>query len=180
MTGGFVFGGLTFPAEHESHEGAIHVTATLTAFTTAAAGVLLAAAMYLWRILSPTLVAYMFRPLYRFLANRWYFDELYHAVFVVPALGIAKLASSTDRGVIDKIIDGLAWSARQLAGIDAWIDRTLVDGLVNATANATWHAGLELKKLQTGHLRQYVMFIVVGTVALFVLASLLFRTTLAG
>ena len=180
MTGGFVFGGLTFPAEHESHEGAIHVTATLTAFTTATAGVLLAAAMYLWRILSPTLVAYMFRPLYRFLANRWYFDELYHAVFVVPALGIAKLASSTDRGVIDKIIDGLAWSARQLAGIDAWIDRTLVDGLVNATANATWHAGLELKKLQTGHLRQYVMFIVVGTVALFVLASLLFRTTLAG
>ena len=82
--------------------------------------------------------------------------------------------------MIDRIIDGIAWAARQLAGIDAWIDRTLVDGLVNATANATWSAGLELKKLQTGHLRQYVMFIVVGTVALFVLASLLFRTSLAG
>jgi NADH-quinone oxidoreductase subunit L len=117
---------------------------------------------------------------YAFLAGRWYFDELYHALFVVPVLGIAKLASGTDRGVIDRIIDGLAWAARQLAGVDAWIDRTLVDGLVNATANATWNAGLELKKLQTGHLRQYVMFIVIGTVALFVLASLLFRTSIAG
>jgi NADH-quinone oxidoreductase subunit L len=179
-TGGFAFGSLTYPAEHESHEGAIHVTATLTAFTTALSGVALAALMYLWRVVSPDLVAKIFRPAYTFLANRWYFDELYHAIFVVPALAIAKLASANDRGVIDRIIDGLAWGTRQIAGIDAWIDRTLVDGLVNATANATWSAGLELKKLQTGHLRQYVMFIVVGTVALFVLASLLFRTTLAG
>ena len=122
----------------------------------------------------------MFRPVYSFLAHRWYFDELYDAIFVRPAFAVANLASGTDRGVIDKLIDGIAWSAKQLAGFDAWIDRTLVDGLVNATAAATWNAGLELKKLQTGRLRQYVMFIVVGTVALFVLASMLFRAALAG
>ena len=179
-TGGFLFGTLTVPAEHLSHEGSIHVTATLTAFATAAAGVLLAAVMYLWRIVSPTVVAYTFRPIYSFLAHRWYFDELYDAIFVRPAFAVANLASGTDRGVIDKLIDGIAWSARQLAGLDAWIDRNLVDGLVNGTATATWNAGLELKKLQTGRLRQYVMFIVVGTVALFVLASMLFRAALAG
>jgi malate dehydrogenase len=39
-TGGFVFGqSLTVPAEYLSHEGAIHVTATMTAFGTALAGV---------------------------------------------------------------------------------------------------------------------------------------------
>ncbi len=178
--GGFLFGSLTVPAEHLSHEGSIHVIATLTAFVTAAAGVLLAAAMYLWRIVSPTVVAYAFRPVYSFLAHRWYFDELYDAIFVRPAFAVASLASGTDRGVIDRLIDGIAWSAKQLAGFDAWIDRTLVDGLVNATATATWNVGLELKKLQTGRLRQYVMFIVVGTVALFVLASMLFRASLAG
>jgi NADH-quinone oxidoreductase subunit L len=180
MTGGFAFGSLVFPAEYLSHEGAIHVTATLTAFSTALAGVVLAALMYLVRIISPTVVATIFKPVYTFLAGRWYFDELYHALFVVPVLGVANLASGTDRGVIDRFIEGLAWTARQLAGIDAWIDRTIVDGLVNATATATWNAGLELKKLQTGHLRQYVMFIVVGTVALFVLASLFFRTSITG
>jgi NADH:ubiquinone oxidoreductase subunit 5 (subunit L)/multisubunit Na+/H+ antiporter MnhA subunit len=152
----------------------------MTAFGTALAGVLLAAAMYLWRVISPDLVATIFRPVYTFLAGRWYFDEIYHALFVLPALGIANLASGIDRGLIDGLINGLAWGARQLAGIDAWIDRTIVDGLVNATANATWNAGLELKKLQTGRLRQYVMFIAVGTVALFVLASMLFKSSLAG
>ncbi len=177
---GFALGGITVPAEHLSHEGAIHVTATLTAFGTALAGVLLAAAMYLWRVVSPDVVATLFRPIYAFLAGRWYFDELYHVLFVLPALGIAQLASGFDKGVIDVFINGLAWAARQLAGLDAWIDRTIVDGLVNATANATWAAGLELKKLQTGSLRQYVTFIVVGTVALFVLASMLFRASLAG
>jgi NADH:ubiquinone oxidoreductase subunit 5 (subunit L)/multisubunit Na+/H+ antiporter MnhA subunit len=181
VAGGFAFGQtLTIPAEHLSHEGAIHVTATTTAFVTALGGVLLAAAMYVWRVISPEVVATMFRPVYTFLANRWYFDELYRALFVLPALGIARLASGTDKGLIDRFIDGLAWATRQVAGIDAWIDRNLVDGLVNATANATWAAGLELKKLQTGRLRQYVMFIAVGTVALFVLASMLLRTSIAG
>jgi hypothetical protein len=52
--------------------------------------------------------------------------------------------------------------------------------LVNATASATWTLGNELKRLQTGSLRQYVTFIVVGTVALFVIASLFFRQALAG
>jgi NADH-quinone oxidoreductase subunit L len=176
MTGGFAFGqSLVYPAEYESHEGAIHKTATLTAFATALGGVLLAAAMYLWKVLSPQVVAGMFRPVYTFLANRWYFDELYDAVFVKPVLGIAGLASGVDRGLIDRLIDGLAWTARRLAGFDAWIDRTLVDGLVNATAAATWNLGQRLRVLQTGRLRQYVMFIVVGTVALFALASMAFR-----
>lgn len=178
MVGGFAFGQtLTFPAEHESHEGAIHVTATLTAFGTALAGVLLAAAMYVWSVISPAAVATALRPVYTFLANRWYFDELYDIVFVKPVLGIAAFVSAIDRGLIDKFIDGLAWSARQLAGIDAWMDRILVDGLVNATANATWNAGIKLRGLQTGRLRQYVMFIVVGTVALFALASMAFRAS---
>ncbi|MFM8985516.1 MAG: NADH-quinone oxidoreductase subunit L, partial [Planctomycetia bacterium] len=177
---GFASAGVTIPAEYKSHEGAIHVTATLTAFATALAGVLLAAAMYLRRIISPDVLATIFRPVYTFLANRWYFDEIYHALFVMPAHGIAQLASWIDKGLIDGLINALAWAARQLAGVDAWIDRTLVDGLVNATANATWNAGLELKRLQTGRLRQYVMFIAVGTVALFVLATMLFKSSLAG
>ena len=177
---GFVGGGITIPAEHLSHGEPFHAIATWTAFATALGGVVLAAAMYVWRLIPPAAVATVFRPLYTFLAGRWYFDELYDHLFVRPALGIASLASSTDRGVIDRIVDGLAWFARQLAGIDAWIDRTIVDGLVNATASATWQAGLELKKLQTGRLRQYVMFIVVGTVALYVLASMLLSSSLAG
>ena len=71
-------------------------------------------------------------------------------------------------------------SARGLAGFDAWIDRTFVDGLVNATAAAVWNTGLKLRALQTGRLRQYVVFIVLGTVTLFMIASLAFRSSATG
>ena len=181
MAGGFVFGqSLLFPAEHESHEGAVHVTATLTAFATALAGVFLAALLYLWKVVSPELIATIFRPVYGFLAGRWYFDELYDLLFVKPTLGVARLASAVDRGLIDRLINGVAQGARGLAGIDAWIDRTFVDGLVNATAAAVWNTGLKLRALQTGRLRQYVVFIVLGTVTLFMIASLAFRSSATG
>jgi NADH-quinone oxidoreductase subunit L len=177
-TMGDLFGGLTIPAEHESHEGLPHLVASFTAFGTALAGVLLAAAMYLWKVVSPQAVATAFRPVYAFLANRWFFDELYHAIFVAPAHAVAGIASGIDRGVIDPLIHAVAEAAKLVASIDAWIDRNLVDGLVNATAASTWNAGLELRKLQTGSLRQYVMFIV-GGVVLFALATFL-RTAFAG
>lgn len=180
LTTSELLGTITIPAEHESHASEIHVVATLTAFATALAGVLLAAAMYLKPLVSPSVVAASVRPVYSFLVQRWYVDELYHATFVRPTLALAKLASQFDRQVIDQLINGLARVAQRLAAIDAWFDRTFVDGLVNAAGTVTWNAGLELKRLQTGRLRQYVMFIVVGTVAIFVLATLMFRTSMAG
>ena len=176
----FLFRTFTVPAEHASHAHDVHVTASLVAFSTAALGVLLAASMYVWRVISPQAVASALAPVYTFLANRWYFDELYRFLFVKPVLALSSLVSGTDKKLIDRFIDFLAWAARQVAGVDAWIDRTIIDGLVNRTAEATWNAGLELKKVQTGRLRQYVMFIALGTVALFVLAGMLLRSSLAG
>ena len=180
VTSAGLLGGVSMPAEHESHAKDIHETATLTAFATAAAGVLLAALLYLKPLISPAVIARLAGPVYTFLVNRWYVDELYRAMFVLPTLQLARLISWVDRQLIDGLINGLAWTARQVAGIDAWFDRTVVDGLVNAAGRITWNTGLEFRRLQTGRLRQYVMFIVVGTVAIFVLATVLFRTSLAG
>ncbi len=48
-------------------------------------------------------------PLYNFLLNKWYFDELYNAVFVKPALWLGKfLWKKGDTNVIDGGINGLA------------------------------------------------------------------------
>ena len=57
--------------------------------------------------------------------------------------------------------------------LDDWIDRLFVDGLVNLTARWTYAVGSSLRKVQTGNLRQYVMLLAVGVVALFILISLL-------
>jgi len=177
--GGLLAAAVTVPAESASHAEAIHFVATLTAFVTAAAGVLLAAVFYVWRLLKPEAIASGLRPVHAFLEHKWYFDEIYEWIFVKPSHGIAMLASANDRGIIDSIIHFFAWASRRLAAVDAWMDRVVVDGLINSLASVTWSTGLQLRKVQTGRLRQYVMFIVVGTVAIFLLASMMFATILA-
>ena len=163
---------LTWPNEHDSHAAAIVTWVTLIAFSTALGGIGLAAVFYWWRILSADDVRRQFSRLYRFLLNKWWFDELYDWVFVKPAHLIANLVAGFDRRWIDGFIDGLASVVRSFSVIwDIIADRTLVDGLVNLFASAMYALGVSLRQLQTGRLRQYVLFIVVGTVAIFVMAS---------
>nr|HRK43201.1 proton-conducting transporter membrane subunit [Gemmobacter sp.] len=49
------------------------------------------------------------RPLYNFLLNKWYFDELYNAIFVKPAMWLGNfLWKKGDGAVIDGAINGVA------------------------------------------------------------------------
>jgi len=171
--GGLLMPGVTLPAESLSHEHEIHVPVTLTAFGVALAGFLLAGALYWWRWFDPARIARAMSPVYWFLRNKWWFDEAYQFLFVRPALRIAQWAAAVDRNVIDWLADNLARSVQLVSVFDDWIDRTFVDGLVNGIAAWTYWAGLGLRTVQTGRLRQYVMLVAVGTVALFVIVSFL-------
>ena len=79
---------LTWPNEHIAHEPAsyqsIVVPVTWLAFATAVGGIALAMAMYLFGKLNPSDVSRQFAPIYRFLRNKWWFDELYQTLFVRP------------------------------------------------------------------------------------------------
>ena len=49
------------------------------------------------------------QPLYQFLKNKWYFDELYDVVFVRPAKAIGRfLWKRGDGNVIDGTLNGIA------------------------------------------------------------------------
>src|SRR6056297_2471908 len=49
------------------------------------------------------------RPLYEFLLNKWYFDEIYNFIFVQPARGLGRLLwKRGDGNVIDGSINGVA------------------------------------------------------------------------
>jgi NADH-quinone oxidoreductase subunit L len=57
----------------------------------------------------PARVAAANRPLYLFLLNKWYFDEIYDFIFVRPAFWIGRnLWKRGDQGTIDGGINGLA------------------------------------------------------------------------
>jgi len=132
------------------------------------------------RILNPAEVRNQFKPIYNFLIGKWYFDELYNVVFVQPTLFVSRRVADFDKKVIDGLINNLAIGTRMLALLDDLIDRYFVDGFVNVFASWTFGIALWFRGAETGRLRQYVLFIVVGTVVMFLLITFYLNATLAG
>jgi NADH-quinone oxidoreductase subunit L len=103
---------------------------------------------YLYYIAAPGLpaaTARAFRPVYLFLLNKWYFDELYDWLFVRPTFWIGRLLWKGGDG---KIIDGL--------GPDGVASRVL------------WTTG-RVVRLQTGYVYHYAFAMLIG-VALIITA----------
>ena len=171
--------GWTWPDERASHADAIRIPVTLLATGTWLGGIFLAASLYWWGYLSPEDVRRQFAPIYTLLWNKYYFDELYDAIFVQPTLLVSRFIALIDKNWIDGLID---FSARLTVGFSrAWdliVDRGMVDSLANLTATWTYSLGTSLKVVQTGRIRQYVLFIVVGAIAIFVLISFFWSPTL--
>jgi len=103
-----------------------------------AAGIATAYIGYMWKQQLPGLLASMFRPLYKFLLNKWYFDELYDWLFVRPAMRLGH---------------GL-WKA----GDGAVIDGLGPDGIAAATLNIARRA----KAMQSGYLYHYAFAMLIG------------------
>ena len=81
----------------------------LSPFVAMLLGLGMAYQMYIRRPDWPAKLAENQRPLYNFLLNKWYVDEIYNAVFVVPALWIGRMLwKKGDGNVIDGSINGVA------------------------------------------------------------------------
>lgn len=171
---GVLLPNLTVPSEHLAHAPEIKVPAGWAAITAAVLGILLATVVYFWKTISAESLAAALRPLYLLSWHKWWFDELYDFVFVRPTRAIgAFVAVVLDRGLIDGIIHALAAIGKGIAVVVAIVgDRFIIDKSVDTLADETWNLGLALRTVQTGRLRQYVMFIVIGTVVIFLIASL--------
>jgi NADH-quinone oxidoreductase subunit L len=104
-------------------------------------GIAAAYVMYMWQPLLPMRLAAMFRPIYLLFLNKWYFDEIYDAILVQPAIRLARALWQTgDVGVIDGVPNGLA--------------TLTVDGSRQAV------------RIQTGSLAVYAFAMLIGIVLL--------------
>ena len=164
---------LVWPDESLSHDFyGIVMPATITAFFTAVGGFTLATLMYGLGWLKPEEVKRQFSPIYRFLVNKWWFDELYEYLFIKPTHVVARWFAWIDSKILDGIIHWLARATKWFSRVwERIADRTIVDGLANRLAGTAISTGNSLRALQTGNIRQYVMFIVVGAVVVFLLVS---------
>jgi NADH:ubiquinone oxidoreductase subunit 5 (subunit L)/multisubunit Na+/H+ antiporter MnhA subunit len=105
--------------------------------------------------------------IYRFLVHKWYFDELYWAIFVRPCLSLCRLCQQIDKILIDGLVDGSAAATTLLSRLEGWFDVIAVDSLVNLTGKVVYTAGDWGRSIQTGRLRQYLMFLAGALVVLF-------------
>jgi NADH-quinone oxidoreductase subunit L len=92
---------------HDSH--AIPTLAKLSPFIAMLVGFLLAYQMYIRKPHLPALLARQQPALYRFLLNKWYFDEIYDFLLVRPAKWVGRfLWQKGDLGTIDGFLNGVA------------------------------------------------------------------------
>ena len=90
--------------EHQAMENAHHVPkwVKLLPIFLAASGVALAYLAYSMMPSIPGKVISLFKPVHNFFFNKWYFDELYDAIFVKPSVKIgAMLWQRGDKATID-------------------------------------------------------------------------------
>jgi len=129
---------------NDSIEAAHHVPAWVKflPLVIALSGIALAYLLYMARPDLPGVIAARLRPLYLFLLNKWYFDELFDAIFVQPARYLG-------RGF---------WKA----GDGALIDGVGPDGLAAATQSLSRRTS----RLQSGYVYHYAFAMLIGVVAL--------------
>jgi NADH-quinone oxidoreductase subunit L len=165
LAAGAVFAGMIFHGAMASHEGiesfwreAIlirpenkvleemhHVPwwVVLSPFVMMAAGFFIAVYMYLVDRRVPAALAARNPVLYRFLLNKWYFDEIYDFLFVRPAMWLGRFLWKKGDGMV---IDGL--------GPDG-VSARVIDIARGAM------------RLQTGYLYHYAFTMLIGVAALF-------------
>ena len=132
----------TAPGNHVLEH--IERTPFLIGILPTATGVLGIALAYWFYMVNPALpvqLATRFAPLYRFLLNKWYFDELYDVLFVKPALYVAQEF----------------WQVG---------DATIIDGVPNGLASLAEGGSEQIVRIQTGSIAVYAFTMLIGVLGL--------------
>jgi NADH-quinone oxidoreductase subunit L len=138
-------------------------------------GFLFAGLTYRWGVLDPNEAREQFPGVYRFLQHKWYFDELYSALVVRPALAVAQWCRNFDTRVIDRTVDTTAHVTVKTSRGSGRFDLGIIDGLANLTARVFWGVGSWLRNIQTGYLRSYILFLVLAAIGIWAVLSALLR-----
>ncbi|MDX1764200.1 MAG: NADH-quinone oxidoreductase subunit L, partial [bacterium] len=126
-------------AEHASHT--LEQIMALVSIGIAVAGIALAYFMYIVAPSVPKNLASALGGPYRTLLNKYYMDELYDRIFVNPC----------------KAFGTFLWNI---------VDAGIIDGIVNGFGAVSNFVGEKVRKLQTGHVENYALYMVVGLVVI--------------
>ncbi|MBM4157581.1 MAG: NADH-quinone oxidoreductase subunit L [Ignavibacteria bacterium] len=149
-----------------------HYTAMIISLIMAGTGILIAYLFYYWKKVNVGALVSRFKPVYNFLYNKWYFDELYGFAVVGLTLAVSRISKWFDNNIIDGIVNGSAYLTKKISGISGSFDKYFIDGLVNFCGFFVGAFGFIFKKFQTGKIQTYLTFLIIGIILLY----LIFRT----
>jgi len=154
-------------AAHEAEHPSAAVELGLMAFSVfiAICGIGLA---YKFYVTSPDIsehLATRWAGLHRTLLNKFYVDELYNATVVAATFAGGKVLWVFDRRVVDGAVNGTSWVTVVSAWFSGLTDRTVVDGLVNLVGRTCEEGSFWFRKLQTGLVQNYALFMLFGVFA---------------
>ena len=133
------------------------------------AGIFLAWAIYMKKIISAEFIAKRFSLVYNIFLNKYWFDELYDFAIIKPYLRLTRVSFRFDQEIIDGLVNLTAYIMVVVSRIKRWIDVYIVDGMVNGVAWVTKTSSEVLKLAQTGLVQNYALVIFLGVVIIIVL-----------
>jgi NADH-quinone oxidoreductase subunit L len=113
-----------------------HLPAMGLSLTVAGLGIVLAFSTFYWKKINLSVLTEN-----KFLANKWYFDEMYEFAFVSGTKGLMRGLAWFDNAIIDGIVNGVA---RWTLGLTKGTKETWEEGNIGAMAYTVVTAGVSL------------------------------------
>ncbi len=159
-------------AAHDAHIAHVaHKWAMWLSVIFAFSGIGLSFVVYWFGWIDPDRVANAVHPVYVFLKNKWYFDELYEKT----AIGWTKALARGMAWFDNNVVDGLVNLVGRLGVWASWLvgkfDDYVVDGAVNGVATVTIESGSLVRRLQTGKLYHYVFVLAGGVLIIYLVKA---------
>jgi NADH-quinone oxidoreductase subunit L len=152
-------------------EGEPHVSSTvelgLMGFSVlvAAVGIGLAWKFYVTTPEISERLARQFAGAHRLLSHKYYVDELYESTVIAGTMASGRGLWAVDRNIVDGAVNGTG----RLTMISSWLssltDRTVVDGLVNLVGWLVQEGSRLFRRLQTGLVQNYALWMLFGVFA---------------
>jgi NADH-quinone oxidoreductase subunit L len=149
-------------SSHQVHAYGLEVLLMLISTGVALTGIGLGYHFYLKRPELPAQIKARFVATHRVLVNKYYVDEIYHALFLRPVLKVVGLSGRFDLQVIDGAVNLCSRITAKFSFLIGWEDLTIVDGAVNGLADIFKRWGAWLRQLQTGRIQHYLYSVVLG------------------
>jgi len=143
---------------HDIHHTA-HTRAMILSILIAALGIFLSWLTYIARKIKAEEVQARLPGMHHVLQKMYFFDDFYAATVYRGLLGWNAFCKGFDTYVVDGIVNGFGYGTRFIVWLSGLFDNWVVDGLVNGIAAFFQAVGESFRRVQTGRLQTYLVFV---------------------